>query len=84
MLRDQQLFVMLVERLGGLNEHEQAVALHVFEQSITGLEKGRAVYGPLDLLADGRDFISEMRDEVLRDAPNYIGMDAVRARLRGL
>lgn len=47
-----------------------------------GLAAGRAVYGPLDLESDPRDFRQEAVEE-LRDAVVYLGALIVQAERRG-
>lgn len=51
----------------GFSEGERAIVQSV----IDGLERGRSVYGPLDLSTDERDFRVEATEE-LRDAVIYL------------
>ena len=54
-------------RLGACSPDE----LRVIDQVLSGLERGRDVYGPLDVAADARDFSLEASDE-LRDCLVYL------------
>lgn len=45
--------------------------LRVVEQLLDGLERGRAVYGMLELASDNRDWLAEARAE-LRDCLFYL------------
>ena len=77
LIRRVSLLPQLTERIRGLNSDELAVLEDVIESCLSGLEKGRAAYGSLDLSNDMRDFTAEANDE-MRDGNLYIAMDRVR------
>jgi hypothetical protein len=67
----------IAERLTRCNDDERKV----MERVLQGIEKGRAVYGPLNLASDRRDLVSEADDEV-RDFAAYVAMQRVLNDLR--
>ncbi len=62
-------------RLGSLNADE----LEAFDVLLAKLEQGKRDHGPLNLSADGRDFIEEGRQE-LRDWLWYAAFREVQGR----
>jgi hypothetical protein len=65
----------MAERLTRCSDDERAVV----ERIVEGIEKGRSVYGPMNLATDKRDLISEASDEA-RDWLIYRAMLAVQRR----
>lgn len=65
----------IADRMDGFSPDEK----RAIERIIRGIEKGREVYGPMDLESDRRDLIAEADDEA-RDWIVYRAMQAVRTR----
>jgi hypothetical protein len=65
----------IAERLTRCSEDERAVV----ERVVQGIERGRSVYGPMNLATDKRDLIAEADDEA-RDWLIYRAMLAVQRR----
>ncbi len=53
----------------------------VLERIVEGIEKGRAVYGPMDLANEKRDLAAEASDE-LRDFAIYVAMLRVKQGMK--
>lgn len=64
-------------RIAKLNPDELAVIESALSDLLDGLEKGRALYGPLDLATNERDFLREAREEQ-RDGMLYTAMESVK------
>jgi hypothetical protein len=64
-------------RIAALNPDERAVIESALDDLLSGLEKGREAYGPLNLAANDRDFAAEAREEQ-RDGMLYLAMERVR------
>lgn len=60
----------LLERITALNEDERRVLTDILDFVLQGLEKGREIYGPMNLLTDDRDLELEAREE-MRDGLVY-------------
>lgn len=67
----------LALRYERLNDDEREVIREVIE----GLERGREVYGPLDIDGDARDFEVEALQEH-RDAVVYLTVETIARRRR--
>lgn len=65
----------ITDRIEALSPDERAVVLDLLD----GLERGRVVYGPLEIDADRRDFADEARQEA-RDWLVYTIADALRRK----
>lgn len=65
----------ITDRIEALSPDERAVVLDLLD----GLERGRLVYGPLEIDADRRDFADEARQEA-RDWLVYTIADSLRRK----
>lgn len=76
MFNRKTVIAALAERLHECADDE----LRVIDRVLDGIEKGRAEYGPLDVLRDGRNWrqesAMEMRDWLFYDAAHEVARDA--------